>query len=582
MLEEKGGNSMNNYPFYLRIIASFTVLCLLLSFFSLSFTSKASEAPIEQLSYSPAYALHVEGNTIKNAGGSTVRLNGPVSTDYGLIHNTWHSSNFADWYNSESLSTLKSWGCNSLRFAMTVDCYVKNPDTLAEYESYIDLITSCGMYAIIEWGYCGNPLNVESAATIFFDRLSQKYANNPYVLYEICNEPFHATWSQICDYSSRIIPLIRKNAPNSVILVGTPYPSSSQPDTPYTTINSPLNYGNIVYTLHNYAGQNLTYDSLNYIKAFHNANLALDVSEFGTTMATGTDGHHEVPSVIYLKTLDRYNIGWHFFNMSDIHFSQPTYDSSLCKPGMWTNSLTTSSLSDSGLFIRNYITSNGNSFNLSNYCMMMNQRDGYAFWSSPYKEMIKNVIITSSGNRPSSSDISWDVSIDQSGNVIAYLQNDTLYIVPASGPVYAPETSDSLFANMVNVESISFENMDFSNVVTMRSIFRGCKVLNQIDFSNKSFSQLKDATCAFSNCSSLVSISFAECNMPKLASIVRLCEYCSSINQIYVGYVNASGISSVDKTFVGCPQDQLTIHVKNANDAFWLSGLCPSSSVVVY
>jgi len=39
-------------------------------------------------------SLHVDGHSIKNSNNKTVRLIGPVSTDFELVDNTWYSSNF--------------------------------------------------------------------------------------------------------------------------------------------------------------------------------------------------------------------------------------------------------------------------------------------------------------------------------------------------------------------------------------------------------------------------------------------------------------------------------------------------------
>ncbi len=526
-------------------------------------------------------ALHVEGNAIKNARGKTVRLIGPGAAAFELVHNTWHTSNFEDWYNEESFSTIKSWGCNTFRIAMSYDYYISHPDCLAEYEKYVDLATSLNMYVIVEWGLCGNPLPYEQYAATFFDALSKRYANNPYILYEIINEPFHSTWSDISSYSSRIIPIIRNNAPDSVILVGTPYHSSSQPDTPYAAIYSPLNYNNIIYTTHIYTGQTLTYDSLALIRDFFNANLALDISEFGTTMSNGTDGHYEVPSVIYLKYLDKYNISWQFFNMSDIHFSAPTFDSSICKPGQWTNSLTSNSLSESGLFLKRYITSNGKNYKLSNYCMMMSQNTNYAFWSPEYRDKIRQVIITTSSQKPSNYDISWDVSIDQSGHVMAYLKGDVLYIASTSGPVYAPENSDQLFAYLHSLESINLGNMDFSLVLNMRSFMRECTSLKQVDFSNKSFSQLQDMTCAFTDCFQLSTISFYGCNMQKLTTIIGTFQGCGSLTELYMGNVNSAILISTDNAFANIPQSNLSIYTNNENNMAFFKAICPASSTSI-
>ena len=525
-------------------------------------------------------SLHVDGHSIKNSNNKTVRLIGPVSTDFELVDNTWYSSNFDDWYNEQSFSTIKSWGCNTVRFSMTTNYFINNPNSINQYEKYIDLITAQKMYAIIEWGYCGNPLDVESYAASFFSKLSSKYANNPYILYEICNEPFDANWDTICKYSNHIIPIIRKNSPSSIILVGTPYKSEGQEDTPGSVINSPLKYKNIVYTLHCYAGQSLTYENLNLLKIFYDSNLAIDISEFGTTMSSGTDGHYQVPSIIYLKYLDKYNISWQFFNMSDIHFGNQTYDSSMCKPGLWSNNLPDDCLSESGLFIKQYITSKGALFNKTNYCMMMNRQNQYAFWSSYYTYQIHEIFITN--NAPSYFENSWDISIDKSKSVMAYLQNNKLFIISDTNFVFAPENSDYLFSNFKNLKRISFDNMDFSHVISMKSIFRNCKSLVDISILNKNFSQLKDLTCAFSDCSQLKIINLSGCAMPNLVSFIRAFQNCTQLEVIYCSNFNPDKIKSYQKVFENSINSTGEIYVNDSSDYNFIHSLNKNIPIKIY
>ena len=84
---------------------------------------------------------------------------------------------------------------------------------------------------------------------IFFDQLSAHYAGEPGILYEICNEPNgDVTWEQISAYAKEVIPVIRKNAPDAVILVGTPN-CCSHLEGP---LSDPLPFENIMYSYHRY------------------------------------------------------------------------------------------------------------------------------------------------------------------------------------------------------------------------------------------------------------------------------------------------------------------------------------------
>lgn len=81
--------------------------------------------------------------------------------------------------------------------------------------------------------------------------MTEKLKGEKHVLYEICNEPNSGcSWEDIKTYANEVIPVIRENAPEAVILVGTPT-WSQKIEKPQ---NDPITgYDNIMYTLHFYA-----------------------------------------------------------------------------------------------------------------------------------------------------------------------------------------------------------------------------------------------------------------------------------------------------------------------------------------
>ncbi len=72
--------------------------------------------------------------------------------------------------------------------------------------------------------------------------ISSEYSSVPNIIYEICNEPNGDTdWNDVFGYSEQIIKIIRNNAPDSLILVGTPdYDRNLAP-----CVRTPLPYDNI-------------------------------------------------------------------------------------------------------------------------------------------------------------------------------------------------------------------------------------------------------------------------------------------------------------------------------------------------
>lgn len=515
--------------------------------------------------------LHIEGNKILNNNGNIVKLNGPVTSGFALATNNWYDSNWYTWYNNDSLQTIKSWGCNAFRVAMTVDTFKKNINCLDTYYHFVDLSISNGLYTIIEWGYTNNPNKEIESAKIFFETLSYKYANNPYIIYEICNEPFNASWAEIKSYAETIIPIIRKNSPNAIVLVGTPYQTSKESDSPLSVLSSPLTYNNLAYVFHNYAGQNLTYKEFSTIDSFLNANLAVVYSEIGTTLANGTDGHYEVPSQTLLNFADSRNLSWFFFNMSDITFNSNksiAYDSSLVKPGMWNNNLSDDILSDSGRFIKKYLTSNAKN---TVYCMMRDYDENYGFWNNTYRSNISSINFCDSLYNPSNVLASWDISmINGTKLVMAYycLDNNkyTLQIVPKYGEIYAPIEFNKWFSNFSSLESVNFSNLNLSYVRNMRSLFLNDINITEINFTNKKMENLVDMSCTFANCTKLESISFENCNLSSISSMIMSFRNCNNLLKLNMNSFNINTLTSTTQAFYSDnnkKQIYTTIYVDN-------------------
>ena len=75
-------------------------------------------------------------------------------------------------------------------------------------------------------------------------------SNNPQVIYEIWNEPTEHPWSEIKEYAEEIIPIIRKNSPDAVVIVATP---RWDQDVDIAADNPITELDNIMYAVHFYA-----------------------------------------------------------------------------------------------------------------------------------------------------------------------------------------------------------------------------------------------------------------------------------------------------------------------------------------
>ena len=221
-------------------------------------------------------ALTVKDGRLTDSSGNPVQLRG-MST-HGIA---W----FPQYVSTEAFAFVQNCGGNVVRIAMYTDTengYLADPEYNEQLvrQAVTDAL-ALGMYVIVDWHILsdGNPMDHVSEAADFFRKIAHEYRNEPHVLYEIANEPNRAGWDDITEYADTIIPIIRKENPAAVVIVGTPEYSSSL----HAAMQNPLSYDNILYAYHFYAGEKISYRELN--KAVE-ARFPVMVSEWGI----GLDG----------------------------------------------------------------------------------------------------------------------------------------------------------------------------------------------------------------------------------------------------------------------------------------------------
>ena len=291
--------------------------------------------------------LSVKNGQLVDKNGKGYQLRG-MST-HGL---TW----FPEFVNESAFKTLRDdWNTNVVRLAMYVDewgngqCYMGNKSgSLELLEKGVDICIKLDMYVIIDWHVLnpGDPSKYTNEAKSFFETVSKRYAKYPNVIYEICNEPNGgASWSgNIKPYAEKIIPVIRKNAPNSVIIVGTPT-WSQEIDKP---LSDPLNYKNVMYAFHFYAATHAGLRS--NVENCVAQGLPVFVSEFGTCDASGGGANDFNETQKWLSYFDKQGISycnWSICNKDET--------CSVLRPGTSANgNWSESNLTENGKWMRNW------------------------------------------------------------------------------------------------------------------------------------------------------------------------------------------------------------------------------------
>lgn len=262
-------------------------------------------------------ALSVKGTQLVDEKGQAVQLRG-VST-HGIA---W----FPDFVNQDAVIQLSNdWGANLFRIAMYTDenggyCTDGDKEKLKKLVADgVGYAKQADMYVIVDWHvlHDQNPLTHKDEAIRFFDEMSGKFKDENHVIYEICNEPNgDTTWEDVKAYAEEVIPVIRNNAKDAVILVGTPT-WSQEIDKPQ---KDPITgYNNIMYTLHFYAATHKE-DLRNKMKDAIAAGTPVFVSEYGLCDASGNGGNDLAQAGIWVDTMDQLGVSyavWSFCNKNE-------------------------------------------------------------------------------------------------------------------------------------------------------------------------------------------------------------------------------------------------------------------------
>lgn len=294
-------------------------------------------------------ALKVDGASLVDQNGNPIQLYG-MST-HGIA---W----FPQFVSKESFQTLRDdWNTNCVRLAMYTHeyngyCAGGDQDYLKSLvRTGVDAATELGMYVIIDWHVLQeqDPNVYKEQALDFFTEMSETYASHTNVLYEICNEPNgYASWDSVKSYAEEVIPVIRDNDPDAVIIVGTPTWSQ---DIDKAQAN-PLDEDNILYALHFYAGTHK--DVLwNRLDSCVQNGLPVFVSEFGMCDASGNGANDFDSAKSWFDVIEKYNISFCCWNLANKDESSSVFKASCSKVSDWTEE----DMNESGKWIRDYFRS---------------------------------------------------------------------------------------------------------------------------------------------------------------------------------------------------------------------------------
>lgn len=292
--------------------------------------------------------LHVEGTYLADPEGNAVQLRG-VST-HGLA---W----FPDYVNEDAFRTLRDdWGANVVRLAMYTAEYggYCNGGDKEELKALINkgvqAADKLGMYVIIDWHILqdGNPTTHQAEAVEFFAEMSAKYAQYDNVLYELCNEPQNSPWATVIKpYAQAVLPAIRQNDPDAIVIVGTNTWSQDVEE----VIGDRLDDPNVVYTFHFYAATHKDAYRQKVTRAL-DAGVPVFVSECGLCDASGGGGVDQASAKAWFDLLNSRGVSFVAWSLCNKNETAALIRSECSKLSGWAED----DLTESGKLFRQAIS----------------------------------------------------------------------------------------------------------------------------------------------------------------------------------------------------------------------------------
>ena len=244
-------------------------------------------------------SLKVEQGVIKDKNGDTIQLRGMSTHGIG-----W----YPNYVNAGAMKSVRDYGGNVMRIAMYTEAdsgYLNDPErNMNIVVQAIENARAMDMYIIVDWHILddGDPNKHLDKAITFFDAVASRYPDDPAVIYEVCNEPNHVSWSEIKQYAYAICPVIRQYSPQAVIILGTPDFSFDLS----SPLNEPFEQENILYSFHFYAGLHSDFSTL---KKAVKEGLPVIVSEWGISKDSNGDPKLE-SGKDFVNYLNKEEISW--------------------------------------------------------------------------------------------------------------------------------------------------------------------------------------------------------------------------------------------------------------------------------
>ena len=268
----------------------------------------------------------------------------------------WPGWNGDKFFTSGVVNTIANdWGGNVVRTPIS-------QLNESRAKAMIDYAAAAGIYIIVDYhSHCAHK-NASGAQTFFGNIASYvKQKGYVHVLYELYNEPLYencseatdtwtggslTSWATIKSYAESVIPKIRANDPNGIIIVGTPNYSQG---TEAARANPITGQKNIAYTLHFYASTS-GHGSLRYNLLRGKCNdFPIIITEWGVSESSGDGKFDQSMNDTWMSWIETIGVSWANWSIIDKGETSSALNGGASPNGGWNDG----NLTASGKYVKN-------------------------------------------------------------------------------------------------------------------------------------------------------------------------------------------------------------------------------------
>lgn len=149
----------------------------------------------------------------------------------------------------------------------------------------------------------------------------------------------------------------------------------------------------------------------------------------------------------------------------------------------------------------------------------------------------------------------FDVSKEQDGSVMAWVDNTTEMYIGGKGGIIADQSLNTMFSYYTSVESITFKNvLDTKDSTSAYNMFLSCEKLLTTDINNIDTGKIQYFQFMFANCVSMKELDISSWNVESAINMSGMFANDKDLRKVILGTKHAENVQTFENMYKDCSQ----------------------------